>query len=175
MKSLPKVHRKCEVFKKTVYMGFRHHCCVGKMPCASSFRGLVMLLPLEGTSCFKSCLASWRLAVEQPTHKTPICAWLETGVILQQPGHIPWVETGLCASGFLSCLCFSPREGWRSARRMNPQMCPELRKSISDIFCNKIKWSFSFVSPWTLWKALMCFSFSAGFLTCKMLTLISRY
>ena len=29
----------------------------------------------------------WQRTVEQPTHKTTVCAWLKTVVILEHPGH----------------------------------------------------------------------------------------
>ena len=63
----------------------------------------------------------WQSIIEHEPHRTVVCAWLNTVVILKQPGHFTSMkkELGDCTKRLSLCFRFSSlAEGWRRSRTM---------------------------------------------------------
>ena len=63
----------------------------------------------------------WQSIIEHEPQRTVVCAWLNTVVILKQPGHFTSMkkEFGDCTKRLSLCFRFSSlAEGWRRSRTM---------------------------------------------------------
>ena len=63
----------------------------------------------------------WQSIIEHEPQRTVVCAWLNTVVILKQPGHFTSMkkELGDCTKRLSLCFRFSSlAEGWRRSRTM---------------------------------------------------------
>ena len=63
----------------------------------------------------------WQSIIEQDPQSTVVCAWLNTVVMLKQPGHFTSMknELGDCTSRLSLCFRFSSvAEGWSRSRTM---------------------------------------------------------
>ena len=63
----------------------------------------------------------WQSIIEHEPHSTVVCAWLNTVVMLKQPGHFTSMkkELGDCTKRLSLCFRFSSlAEGWRRSRTM---------------------------------------------------------
>ena len=63
----------------------------------------------------------WQSIIEHEPQRTVVCAWLNTVVMLKQPGHFTSMkkELGDCTKRLSLCFRFSSlAEGWRRSRTM---------------------------------------------------------
>ena len=63
----------------------------------------------------------WQSIIEHEPQSTVVCAWLNTVVMLKQPGHFTSMkkELGDCTKRLSLCFRFSSlAEGWRRSRTM---------------------------------------------------------